>query len=88
MDYYEYDQDGVFLRPVVGETGEQPPNTTTTPPPQPCWRPVISDPYAPDSGWTETATDEEKNSPIPPILPTMEERVRDLEDAMLSTLEG
>ncbi|MDQ0268867.1 hypothetical protein [Cytobacillus purgationiresistens] len=74
---YKYDKHtGVWIpgEEIIVEWGQNiPEQYTDIPVPQPCWNPVF-DPIA--LIWIETASEDEKNPPEPPYIPTDLDEIR------------
>jgi hypothetical protein len=85
---YRYDNDGHYIEPVVIEDNQELPfNCTHSPLPQPNWKPVFN-----GTEWIETATEEEKNPPLTPSQPPVEEKLvqmeQDVADLWYSVMMG
>ena len=89
---YKYNQEGKYMEPVIiypDENGEYvlPENCTFAELPQPNWKPLFI-----NGTWVETATEEEKNPPLSPPQPTVEETLvqmeQDVADLWYSVMMG
>lgn len=72
---YKYDSAGNYVEPVlIADSAPIPANCTDKPLPQPNWKPVFK-----NEAWVETATEAERNPPSPPLQPSVEESLVQME---------
>jgi hypothetical protein len=68
---FKYDSNGKFIEPVlIEDNAPLPANCTDKPLPQPNWKPVFK-----NGAWVETATEAERNPPVPAPQPSIEEKL-------------